>query len=237
VSPTTDVEVELPVVYASSGFLDAFIENWHAAFGLPNGGREEREQDQYDMYVEKDGQRLYVLDADGPAFGDVPIVVTQRVLSEYEAGISLDLRGGVELPTGSEPHGIGNGGLDWGGGALVEKSIQRFTLSAGAYFVDAATPDSFASADAEIAEQRYLHAGLEYRWNDRVSVIAGLRSSTPATRDVTIEEVNANVLELDLGFVFEDPGTNRRLSFGLTEDLISESGPDFTVFFAWACVF
>jgi hypothetical protein len=237
VSPTTDVEIEVPIAYASSGFLDTFIESWHGALGLPNGGRKKRDKGAYDMHVEKDGQRVFELEPDRPALGDVPIVVTQRIAAEDVAGVSIDIRGGVELPTGSQSRGVGNGGFDWGGGALVEKSFDRFTLGAGAYFVEPPTADSFARADVETQQQSYVHAGLECRWNEWVSVVAGLRSSTPATRDVTIEEVNGRVLDLDAGFVFDDPQTERRFVLGLTEDLVSESGPDFTVFFAWSFVF
>ena len=64
-----------------------------------------------------------------------------------------------------------------------------------------------------------------------------MRASTPATRDVTIEEVNGKVVDLDLGIVFGEPQTESRFSLGLSEDLVSESGPDFTVFFSWAYVF
>jgi len=237
VSPTTDVEFEVPIAYASSGFLDSFIEIWHDALGFPNGGRGKRDKGGFAMYAEKDGRRVFDMDPDRVELGDVPIVVTQRLIDEENAGVSIDLRGGLELPSGSQSRGFGNGGIDWGGGALVEKSIDRFTLGLGAYFVDAATPDAFARSDVEIDEQRYYHAGLECRWNEWVSIVTGLRASTAATRDITIEEVNGRVLDFDVGFVFDDPQTERRFSFGLTEDLVSESGPDFTVFFAWSCVF
>lgn len=237
VSSSADVEIEVPFAYASSGFLDSFIENWHAALGFPNGGRGERDKNQYSMHVDKDGQRAFDLEPNELELGDVPIVFTQSLLREAADGVSLDLRAGVELPSGSQASGFGNGGIDWGGGVIAEKSINRFTLGGGAYFVDAATADSFARADIEIQEQGYLHTGLEFRWNESVSLVTGLRASTPATRDVTIEEVDGYVVDLDLGFVFSEPGRPSRFSFGLSEDLVSESGPDFTAFCAWACGF
>lgn len=237
VSPTTDVEFEVGLAYASSGFLDTFIESWHDALGFPNGGRGKREKGEFAMHAEKDGRRVYEMDPDRLELGDLPIVLTQRVLDEETAGVSFDLRGGIELPSGSQSRGFGNGGVDWGGGALAEKSIDRFTFGLGAYYVDAATPDSFERGGIEIDAQRYYHAGLECRWNEWVSIVTGLRASTATTRDITIEEANGRVLDFDMGFVFDDPQTDRRLSFGLSEDLISESGPDFTVFFAWSFVF
>lgn len=237
ISPTTDVEVELPVSYASSGFLDSFIESWHELFGLPNGGRESRDEGEYDMRVRVDGQQVYALEGDELAFGDVPIVVTQRIVEEKESGFSVDLRGGIELPTGSESSGVGNGGLDWGGGVTFEASHDRFTFSGGAYFVDPATPSSMSDAGLKYDEQGYLQAGVECRWNELVSLVGGVRASTPATDDVTIEEVNGKVVDVDVGVVIGEAQTSSRFTFGLSDDVVSESGPDFTVFFGWSYLF
>lgn len=236
-SESTDIEAEIPVVYASAGFLDAFVTGWHQFFGFPNGGRAKRAEGEYAMHADVNGQRVFELDRDRPSLGDLPVLVTQRLLREEDAGFALDLRGGLELPTGSESRGVGNGGVDWGGGALVQKSIDRFTFSAAAYFVDAATSSAFERAGIRTTDPRYLQAGLECRWNEWVSIVGGLRSSRPATSGIGIEEVDGRVLDLDLGFVFDDPQTDRRVVLGITEDLISESGPDFTVFFAWSFLF
>lgn len=234
---SADIETGIPIAYASAGFLDAFITGWHAFFNLPNGGRGKRGRDEFAMRADVGSVRAYEMDDERPALGDVPVIVTQRLLREDRAGVSLDARAGVEIPTGAERRGFGNGGIDWGGGLLAEKSVGRFTFSAGAYLVDAATPESFERAGIETAEQRQLHAGAECRWNEWVSIVAGLRSGTPATRGIGIEEVDGDVLDLDVGFVFDDPQTDRRIQFGLSEDLIAESGPDFTVFFAWSFLF
>lgn len=237
VSDTTDVEVELPFAYATSGFLDTFIESWHAFFGLPNGGRAQRARGEYAMHVDTNGRRVYELDADRPALADIPLYLTQQVTREADAGIGIALRGGIEIPTGSEGRGFGNGGVDWGGGALAEKSLGRFTFTASAYYVDAATPDSFARAGLVIGDQVYYQGGVECRWNNWLSLVAGLRSSTPVTKDIPLKEIDRGVLDLDVGFVFDDPQTEWRYIFGLTEDLVSESGTDFTVFFGLSRTF
>lgn len=236
-SPSTDVEIEAPLVYASAGFLDDFVTDWHALFGFPNGGRGKRPHGEYAMHATVGGRPAFELDDGGPYLGDVPITLTQRLFDEADQGFSLALRGGVQFPTGSESRGVGNGGVDWGGGLLAQTSVGRFTFQGAAYYVEAASAQSFEDAGIASADQRYVQAGAECRWNEWLSFVAGLRSNTPATRGVTIEEVNGRVLDLDLGFVFDDPQTERRLTLGLSEDLISESGPDFTVFFAWSFLF
>ena len=46
------------------------------------------------------------------------------------------------------------------------------------------------------------------------------------------KEIDSAVLDLDLGAACDLPGGSR-LSFGITEDVISRAGPDFTVFATW----
>lgn len=233
ISSSADIDIEIPLVYASQGFLDDVITRWHDLFGFPNGGREERPTNDYEVHVDQNGQRAFSLEKDTLALGDIPVVFTQRILDEEQSGIGVAVRGGLEFPTGSQSKGFGNGGFDWGGGLLAEKSIDRFTLTGGAYYVLTSTPDSFHDAGIESIDQVYVQGGLECRWNDHLSWLTGLRSSTPATRDVEIPEVNGNVLDLDLGVAIDDDAGAWRLTLGFTEDLIAESGPDLTLFATW----
>lgn len=235
ITSTIDIEAELPYLSATSGFLDGFIRRWHDFFGLPSGGRETRPDDKYEMRIDKDGKRVFSLDSSTVELGDIPIVVTGRIVDEGPSTPSVAWRAGIELPTGSQTKGFGNGGIDWGGGFALEHSIDRFTLTGGAYYVSTATPDSFSDADVRVLDQVYLQAGAEMRWSDSGSLVAGLRFSRAATHDIPIMEVDGSVLDLDVGWA-EDIGGSL-LTFGLTEDLIAESGPDFSVFASWSLGF
>jgi hypothetical protein len=231
-SARTDLEVELPIVYASGGFADDLIEGWHSLLGLPDGGRDTRPNNEFAVHVDHNGERAYELQDDELGLGDIPITVTQRILDEADAGIALALRAGLELPTGSESKGFGNGGFDWGGGLLAESTLGRFTFTGAAYHVITAASSGFDHAGVDALDQTTVHGGLEFRWNDQASVDLGLRWSTPVTHDIDIMEIDGDVLDLDVGWV-EDIGTSR-LTLGFTEDLIAESGPDLTVFLGWS---
>src|SRR3989344_3325632 len=39
--PNLEVGLELPLIHFGTGFLDSFIQNYHNAFGFPNGGRDQ----------------------------------------------------------------------------------------------------------------------------------------------------------------------------------------------------
>lgn len=231
-SASSDIEIEVPVVYATSGFLDRFVDNWHHLFQLPNGGRDKRPDFAYEMEVDVGGKEAYRLQDNDLGLGDVPIVYTQRIVDESESSPAVALRAGVELPAGSEPKGFGNGGIDAGGGVLVEKSWDRFTASGGAYYVSTSTARSFANAGVHADDLEQVHAGGEYRWNDALSLLAGLRYTSPVTDDIQMKEIDSGILDLDLGAACDLPGGSRLL-FGLTEDVIARSGPDFTMFATW----
>jgi hypothetical protein len=232
-SPSTDLEIEVPIVYASGGFADDLIDGWHSLLGLPDGGRDKRPSNEFAVHVDRGGERAYELADNEVGLGDVPLIVTQRILDEAEHGVGVSLRAGVELPTGSESKGFGNGGIDWGGGVLAESTLGRFTLTGGAYHVITASSDGFDRAGIDALDQTEVHGGVEMRWNDSASLDLGLRWSTPVTRDIHIMEIDGDVLDLDVGWI-EDFSNGSRLTLGFTEDLIAESGPDLTVFLGWS---
>lgn len=229
----TDLEVSVPLVFATAGFLDEFIEAWHDALGLPNGGRGKRPRNDYAMHLDQGGRRAYELENDALLLGDVPVFVTTQVADEARDGVGVALRAAVELPTGSASKGVGNGGFDWGGGLVLERSLGRFTFTAGAYRAAVSTPRSLREVDVELQDLTTLHGTVETRWNDAASIVTGLRWSSAVTRDVFIEELDGSVLELDVGLAIGDPA-RRRFVLGLSEDLFSESGPDWTAFFGWS---
>ncbi|MFN0007518.1 MAG: DUF3187 family protein [Planctomycetota bacterium] len=227
-----DLEIELPVVYATSGFLDEFIENFHDFFGLPNGGREDHPRFQYGMVAVNGGTEAYHLEGNQVGMGDVPIVLTVSVLEESETRPALAVRGGIELPTGSDSDGFGNGKVDYGIGFLGERSFGRWTATGAIDWVDVQSSESFEEAGVEADDSFDLQLGLEYRWNDGLSLIAGSVYTNAPTQDIDLEEISGNMLSLDIGAAW-DLGERSRLLLVFSEDLITQSAPDFSVTAAW----
>lgn len=233
VAPRTDLEVEVPILYAADGVLDRFVETWHDLLGFPGGGRSERERFAYEMEIEKDGRRIYHMEPYEPALGDVPVVVTHQIVEETSSTPAVALRAGVDLPVGSESKGFGNGGFDWGGGVLAEKSWGRWTMTGAVDWVDAKRPSSFVGSGVDVRDDLGFQWGLEYRWNDAVSLLAGLISNREVTHDFRIKEIDRELLSADIGLAW-DVGASSTLVVGFEDDLIAESGPDFTFFASFA---
>lgn len=232
VAPRTDVEVELAAVYATSGFLDGIIEAYHRALGLPSEHRDERPQDAYEMTVVKDGVPAYHLEGNEPGFADVPIVVTHALLLESASSPAVSVRAGVEIPTGSEEKGFGNGEFDFGGGVLAEKSFGRWTTTAAVDYTAPGTSESFEDAGMSPHDGFDVQFGLEYRWNDRISLLFGAILDSPVTRDIHLPQIDDEILTIDVGCAW-DVGERSRLFFALEEDAIANAGPDVTFLLGW----
>ncbi|MBK7876967.1 MAG: DUF3187 family protein [Planctomycetes bacterium] len=233
VGPRTDLEVELPIVYASNGFLDRFVESWHDFFGFPGGGRGERERFTYEMEIEKDGRSIYHLEGGEPAIGDVPVVLTHAVVDETSSTPAVAVRVGADLPIGSESKGFGNGALDWGGGVLAEKSWGRWTMTGAVDYVFTRRPSSFVGSGVDVEDDLGAQWGLEYRWNDSLSLLGGLIVNAPVTRDFRIKELDRETISADVGLAL-DTGPSSTLIVGFEDDVVAESGPDFTFFASWS---
>jgi len=232
-SPSTDIEIELACTYASGGFLDAFVENYHEVLGLPDEGRDNRPRDAYEMEVSHDGVEAYEMEGNELGFADLPIILTQELHRETATTPGIAVRAGIELPTGSESKGFGNGEIDCGGGILGEKSFGRWTATGAVDYVVTGSSDSFEDAEIDAKDNLDLQLGLEYRWNDRLSLLLGAVLESPVTQDVTIKELDGEILSIDLGAAW-DIGEGSRFLIEFGEDAVARSGPDFTLMAAWS---
>lgn len=232
VGGSSDIEVEFGLLYSDSGFLDDFVESWHDFFQLPGGGRGQRENGQHDMRIVQDGETIYELDRGRLGLVDVPIVLTRQLLGEEHGDLFVAVRGGVELPVGSEERGYGNGAFDVGGGFLAERSLGRWTFFGNADLVLPGQPDAFEDADVELAERVSFGFGGELRWSDRTSVLAQTLWVSPITRDLEPEEINREIFDLGVGLA-HDTSSRSRWTLSFHEDLVAATGSDFKVQLSW----
>jgi hypothetical protein len=231
--PRTDLEVAPSVTYATDGCLDQIIEEYHKWLGFPSEGRHSRPLNSYEMEADHNGQLAYRLEGNEFGLGDLPIILTQALLLESESSPAVSARVGVELPTGSESKGFGNGKFDYGGGILAEKTFGRWSTTAAVDYSFNGTSKTFESAGVSAHDNLDLQFGIEYRWNDRVSLLLGSILESPATRDIPLKEINGEILSIDVGVAW-DLGPRSRLLLDFGEDAIAKAGPDLTFMAAWS---
>ena len=222
----TDLEVGLALAFATGGFLDRFVDGFHELFHLPNQGRDEAESDQFRMRLRRRGEEIYDLEEDHVGFGDVPIVVAHRLREEDERGPAVALRAGIELPTGSTDKGFGNGELDYGAGLLAERSLGRWTWTGALDVTVTGQPDAWSKGDVEANDLVHVQGGAEYRWSERLSLLAQVFWTSPMTDDYDLEEFNREIVDLAVGAAWGRPGGPRWFC-AFQEDVIAATGPDF----------
>ncbi|HEX6995325.1 MAG TPA: DUF3187 family protein [Gammaproteobacteria bacterium] len=104
--------VEIPYYRQSGGELDDLIDSWHAAFNLPDGGRNRRAEDQITFVLDAGAGPFYGLGRRGGAIGDV-IVSAGRRFGSAARGRSGQLRASLKVPTGDELWLAGSGSADF----------------------------------------------------------------------------------------------------------------------------
>jgi hypothetical protein len=225
----SDLEVEIAAIYATSGFLDAFVQDFHQSTRFADGGRSEVENDQFAMFLREDGERIFEVEEDRVSLADLPIVWTRRIVHEGEGVPAVALRACLELPTGSFERGAGNEKVDYAAGALAEKSFERWTVTGSVDWIFTQRPSSFVGTGVDVSDLLVLQNGWEYRWTEHTSLLAQLSWTSPMTDDFDFEEINREILDVGVGFS-HDLGKGVRWLASFHEDAVAATGPDFTLF-------
>lgn len=225
-----DVEVEFALAYTTSGFLDGLADAFHDTFNLPGGGRGLVGTDQFEMKIESEDETIFDVEENRLGLDDIPIVLTRRLREEDADGPGVAFRVAVELPTGSEKNGFGNGKLDYGAGILLERSIGKWTFTGGADYVLVGQPDDFEDADVDLDNSILLAQGIEYRLGERCSLLMQVLYQSPFTRDLDIKEIDREMLDLGIGLALDVSGA--RFTTSIHEDVIASTGTDFVFRFA-----
>ena len=106
--------IDIPVVSHRGGMLDGLIENWHSAFGLPQGGRDDAPRNRLDYSYRQDGEENGALDFSnsGTGLGDTSLYLAYQLLHDTSSRRYMALRGGIKFPTGDADNLRGSGGTD-----------------------------------------------------------------------------------------------------------------------------
>jgi hypothetical protein len=216
-----ETTIEVPVLYQGGGFMDGPVEDWHQAFGLPNGGRENAPRDRYLYQYQRNGERLLDEHRSGADLGDI------RFGLGWQALDALALRSEVKLETGSESHlAGGNGGVAvWGDLALPFPAASVFSgwLSGGTSW----NGETDVLADQQNRWIPFAGAGIALRALDHLSVLAqGYYHG--ALYDGSALDPFREALQLTLGLRYH-VGNEVDVDFGFQEDLITSSSPDFSL--------
>ncbi|HEY9051599.1 MAG TPA: DUF3187 family protein, partial [Gammaproteobacteria bacterium] len=104
------LRVQLPLIGHSGGFLDASIDSYHQALGLPEDIRPLYPRDQLNIRYDNGGSTLIDLQNDTSGIGDISLQLARQVKNTHE--FALSYWGSIKLPTGDSSKLTGSDSTD-----------------------------------------------------------------------------------------------------------------------------
>jgi len=229
VGPRLELGMDLPLVAHTGGAFDSLIKDWHDLLGFSNDDRLGPEN-RLRLFHQRNGVTGYDIDESNVGLGDIRLAAAYRLAGS--GGRALALRAQAELPTGDADRLHGNGAVDL---SLVLDATDRHTFAASRVSLFGRV-GVVAPGSGELLKDQWqdwvpvVGAGLAWRWTERIDLNAQL-DYDGAYFDSHLDELeSATRLSFGGSYCFGQHGP--RLSIALTENLFSDSTPDFGLYFA-----
>jgi hypothetical protein len=218
--------VTLPYLWPGGGFLDGWIEDWHAAFGLPNGGRESAQDGQYEYFYRRNGATLLDVGEAQAGAGDVELTLGRALVDKR-----LALRALAKLPTGdgAELRGGNAGGALWLDARLPLPAGWAGYAAAGISYNDVG--DVLPAMQKR--EAFFGGLGLQAPLFGPLALTAQLNAHTPLFEGSPLPPLGRAAAPLTLGLKYLiHPGS--AIELGFQEDPAVNASPDFSAYLSLA---
>ncbi len=227
--PRLELGMDLPLVAHTGGAFDNLIKDWHEFLGFSNDDRLGPGNDLRLLY-QRNGVTGYDIDESGVGLGDIRLAAAYRLAGSD--GRALALRAQAELPTGDSDRLHGNGAVDL---SLLLDATDRHTFAASRVSLFGRIGVVAPGAGDLLKDQRQdwvplIGAGLAWQWTERIDLHAQL-DYDGAYFDSHLDELESST-RLSFGGSYRFGEHGPRLSIALTENLLSDSTPDFGLYFA-----
>lgn len=226
--------VEAPLIANWGGFLDNFIEDYHKAFGFPNGGRERVPQNLMRYTASQGGHSLLNVQNDTMGLGDLRLYGQWALIDDRAARRGLSLLGQATLPTGDREKGLGAGSPGFGLGLAFDQGWGDFSFNANAmgFFIQNAKLLEPLDVQNSLAGS----ASLGWAWTQDLTLMAQLNGATPLFSGSGVQGLDNGLLQWLLGLQYA-LSPKSRLMLAFAEDIIFYTSPDFTLSLEWRIVF
>jgi len=224
ISDKLDIGIEVPYLWHQSGNLDSLIDSWHGFFGLPEGSRPMRKQDQLEFIYTDSESTLIDMTNNSHGVGDARLLAGWQLSKSATHSTALQL--GVKLATGDSDALLGSGGTDIslgfsrdGIGVLGNANLSSFYRVNVTYLGE---PDQLANRYNDLVGQ--FAFGFGYRADQNVDLRLQSRIRS-AVYDSEIDNLGAVSMSLNFGATFR-LSQHYRLGLSVGEDVKSGSAPD-----------
>lgn len=226
-----EVGLQIPFLHFNGGYFDAFIQDFHKAFGFPNGGRNKVPNGQYKYQVTRSGTVIYNVGKMGIGLSDIIFDFKHKVLDEDRLRPAVSWTFRFKFPTGKPSTGLGSGNVDYSFGAVLEKSISRWHFYGNFDYIVASGNDAL---DGLYYNQLFAWLlSVEFSVAQPISIIVQMQGSSPLLKGLGTNRWDGYPVDLVIGV----KGTHKDLfwgsdlfwQWGFTEDLAAEGpSPDVT---------
>ena len=220
---------ELPFYHLSGGFLDKFVQKFHRAFHLPDGGRGTVPNGRYSYVARKNGTNLFNYSPVSFLEGDFKFGFRHQFLHENKRQPAVSFGFAVEVPTAPPDRGIGSGGVD----AIFDLAIEKGGKHWAVYINNAYAIFSTNGWEEEMMRQTAWQFALtgEVIIIKYLSFILQLTGGTPSMKNMGVTIWDGWPVDLTVGFAGNIPSRIGRFQWrvALAED-VTYQGPavDFT---------
>jgi len=216
-----ELGIDAPILRATEGFLDRPLASFHETFGFHDYGRGSRPYNSFLYEIKKNGSTVVEGINDRVGFGDMRITFKKKVI---ESDPVISLMADIELPTGNAKIGYGNGSVDYGIAALLDKNLgekAKLYANLGGVFPG----DLKAHQTIKLDNFFYAGTGVEYLAWTKVSLLSQLMFQSSPYPHTGITQIDTPALILVFGGRYY--AGSGSFEFSLTEDLNTSGAPDF----------
>ncbi len=193
-----DIKIEVAAISNGGGFLDAFVQGYHNALGLPNGGRDQVANGQFTYQVSQGGTVLANYAKSPFGFTDITLRAKYLFLTPDSFPFQIALLPYLKIPTGQAARGLSSGRFDGGLSALAEADLGRhwhFVSQVGGVFLGGHRDLNSILAPGMLT----FGQSIEYQLTSGWSLITQLTGNTTAFKNVDADELSSIVLDLNVG--------------------------------------
>ena len=218
-----ELNIDVPVLIFSDGFMDGFLDSYHDAFNFPDYGRSARPNNKF-LYEVRRNNILIVKGETGIGLGDIRLSVKKSLFSENN--FNFGIKGDVEFPTGSSEKGYGNGNVDAAVGILLDYKVNAFIMT---YWNFGAVFPGDVSGYQKIELNNYLYGGggVEVDAGKNIFLLVQVQGQSSIYPETGLKPVDRPAYLLVFGGRYESGGNSVELS--LAEDISESGAPDFII--------
>jgi hypothetical protein len=218
---------ELAFRSLGGGSLDGTIEEFHEAFGLPNGSRGLLPEDALLISYAVDGETALWLEHDASGVADVPLALGYQLHASDRGALAGWLS--VKVPTGSVEDFTGSGAVDVALSLAGERWIgERGQVFAQLNLAWLGEGDLLPALQEDFAWS--LLAGASWNAWRGLDLTAQLDANS-AVLDSGLDDFDGGALVLTFGGAWRTSGS-WRFEVGLSEDIQADASPDVVFNFA-----